>query len=210
MYHRFIDKTPKPSSSNQESKDLLLEDYAEPAGGSSLFYANSSPPSILPLYSRIPAPHKLLNRRYILLIAFFEFLPSSPRASETSHRPRVEDVRDCAQKSLNGANSQRSSAPIDQPFAVGCKKIDSSAPRENATFMILASNSEIDGVVSSMTSLEQRFNKHFQYPYVFLNDVEFDENFKAQVSKHTKAKIEFGRIQRKLGVFQSGLIRQST
>jgi len=60
--------------------------------------------------------------------------------------------------------------------------------------MILASNSEIDGVVSSMTSLEQRFNKHFQYPYVFLNDVEFDENFKAQVSKHTKAKIEFGRI----------------
>ncbi|KAG6818104.1 hypothetical protein H0H87_000008 [Tephrocybe sp. NHM501043] len=41
-----------------------------------------------------------------------------------------------------------------------------------------ARNTDLNGVVSSMKQMEDRFNKKFQYPYVFLNDQPFDEAFK--------------------------------
>ncbi|KAJ8074225.1 hypothetical protein PM082_012528 [Marasmius tenuissimus] len=42
-------------------------------------------------------------------------------------------------------------------------------------------HSKIDGVLSSMEQLERRSNKRFGYPRVFLNVVEFDEEFKRRV-----------------------------
>jgi len=66
--------------------------------------------------------------------------------------------------------------------------------KANAVFVLLARNSDLNGVVSSMKQMEDRFNKKFQYPYVFLNDQEFEEGFKKRVSKLTDAKVEFGVI----------------
>lgn len=51
--------------------------------------------------------------------------------------------------------------------------------RANATFYMLARNSDVDGAVSTVTQIEQRFNHKFRYPFVFLNDVPFDEAFKS-------------------------------
>lgn len=51
--------------------------------------------------------------------------------------------------------------------------------RANATFYMLARNSDVDGAVSTVTQIEQRFNHKFRYPYVFLNDAPFDEVFKS-------------------------------
>ncbi|TFK38580.1 glycosyltransferase family 15 protein [Crucibulum laeve] len=64
----------------------------------------------------------------------------------------------------------------------------------NATFVMLARNNEIEGVIQSISEVELRFNKKFRYPYVFLNDEPFSEEFKSRVSELTKAKIEFGLI----------------
>jgi Glycolipid 2-alpha-mannosyltransferase len=50
--------------------------------------------------------------------------------------------------------------------------------RANATFVILARNSDLEGTVNSVRDLEDRFNRRYQYPYVFLNDKPFDEKFK--------------------------------
>ncbi|OBA18068.1 glycosyl transferase [Metschnikowia bicuspidata var. bicuspidata NRRL YB-4993] len=83
----------------------------------------------------------------------------------------------------------------DFPFEVGCRVPDTDAPRANASFVMLARNSEVDDVVSSMKSMERHFNQWFNYPWVFLNDVEFDEHFKEEVRKHTKADVEFGLVQ---------------
>lgn len=47
----------------------------------------------------------------------------------------------------------------------------------NATLVVLARNSEVGDVVSSMRQLEERFNHRFGYPWVFLNDVPFSEEF---------------------------------
>jgi len=50
--------------------------------------------------------------------------------------------------------------------------------RENATFVFLCRNNDINGVVSSMQQLEDRFNRRYHYPWVFLNEEPFTEEFK--------------------------------
>lgn len=51
------------------------------------------------------------------------------------------------------------------------------AQRENATLLMLVRNFELPGALSSMRSLEDRFNKDFHYDWVFLNDVPFSPEF---------------------------------
>ncbi|KAG7092471.1 hypothetical protein E1B28_008823 [Marasmius oreades] len=66
--------------------------------------------------------------------------------------------------------------------------------RANATFVLLARNSDLNGVVTSMKQMEDRFNKKFRYPYVFLNEEPFSDEFKERVSRLTDADIKFGLI----------------
>lgn len=82
----------------------------------------------------------------------------------------------------------------DFPFEVGCREIDTLGARANAAFVMLARNSELEDVVSSMRSMERHFNQWFQYPWVFLNDEAFSAEFMAEVRKHTKAEVEFGTV----------------
>jgi Glycolipid 2-alpha-mannosyltransferase len=48
----------------------------------------------------------------------------------------------------------------------------------NATFVFLARNNEIDSVIRTLWEIEDSFNSRFHYPYVFLNDVPFSEEFR--------------------------------
>jgi mannosyltransferase len=68
------------------------------------------------------------------------------------------------------------------------------APRENATFVVLARNKELPGVIQSIRHIERHFNRWFHYPYVFLNDGEFNQTFKETVRNYTSGDIEFGQI----------------
>ncbi|KAF8954339.1 glycosyltransferase family 15 protein [Flammula alnicola] len=63
--------------------------------------------------------------------------------------------------------------------------------KANAAIVMLARNSEMNGVISSMKQIEDRFNKKFQYPYVFLNELPFTDNFKKEL---TDANVQFGLI----------------
>lgn len=83
---------------------------------------------------------------------------------------------------------------IDFPFEVGCREPDITAPRASAAFVMLARNSELTDVISSMRSMERHFNQWFNYPWVFLNDEEFTLEFQDEVKKHTKSEVEFGRV----------------
>ena len=53
--------------------------------------------------------------------------------------------------------------------------------RANATILMLARNSDVEGAVRSVRELEDRFNRKFGYPWVFLNEEDFDDNFKRYV-----------------------------
>ena len=51
----------------------------------------------------------------------------------------------------------------------------------NAVLLVLCRNEDVDGAVKSIRGLEDRFNHKYHYPWVFLNDVEFTEDFKKWV-----------------------------
>ncbi|KAH8833878.1 glycosyltransferase family 15 protein [Flagelloscypha sp. PMI_526] len=86
---------------------------------------------------------------------------------------------------INNPESQHDSAPST-----------STPERVNAVIVILARNEDVKGVTSSMKQLEWSFNNKYGYPYVFLNEKEFSEDFKSRVSVLTNSKVEFGLIPR--------------
>ena len=59
---------------------------------------------------------------------------------------------------------------------------------------MLARNKELDGVLQSVKSLERHFNRWYHYPYVFLNDGDFNSTFKETVANYTSAPVEFGKV----------------
>jgi hypothetical protein len=47
----------------------------------------------------------------------------------------------------------------------------------NATLFMLSRNSEVDGAVNSVREVEDKFNRKYGYPWVFLNEEPFSDNF---------------------------------
>ncbi|KAL4066353.1 glycosyltransferase family 15 protein [Scleroderma yunnanense] len=71
----------------------------------------------------------------------------------------------------------------------------SSGPRRaNATFIILCRNSDLEGIIHSVREIEDRFNRNFGYPYVFLDEEPFSEEFKGRISVISASSMEFGVI----------------
>ncbi|KAI0086043.1 glycosyltransferase family 15 protein, partial [Irpex rosettiformis] len=66
--------------------------------------------------------------------------------------------------------------------------------RANATLLMLARNDEVDGAARSIQTLEDRFNHKFHYPWVFLNDVPFDQTFIDMVKNLASGPVYFGLI----------------
>lgn len=84
--------------------------------------------------------------------------------------------------------------PLDPPFEIGCQDPDTEAPRENATILMLARNTDIAGAVSSLQSLEARFNKWFHYPVVFLNNQAWHQDFIDAVTDVVSGPAHFGTL----------------
>ncbi|KKY27933.1 putative alpha-mannosyltransferase [Phaeomoniella chlamydospora] len=84
----------------------------------------------------------------------------------------------------------------DKVFVTGCQNVEEAAkgPRANAAFVVLARNKELEGVIQSVKSIERHFNRWFHYPYVFLNDGDFEEEFKSTITNYTSGTVEFGKI----------------
>lgn len=89
----------------------------------------------------------------------------------------------------------------DKVFVTGCVEPDTTQPKANAAFVVLARNKELEGVIQSIKSVERHFNRWYHYPYVFLNDGDFNETFKATVVNYTSSPVEFGKIDPKMWGF---------
>ena len=77
--------------------------------------------------------------------------------------------------------------PVPAIFAEGEDQININAdiaaappPRHlaNATLFMLARNSDVDGAVNSVREVEDKFNLKYGYPWVFLNEEPFSDDFK--------------------------------
>lgn len=66
--------------------------------------------------------------------------------------------------------------------------------RANAAFVILARNSDLWGIMESIRSMEDRFNRKYNYPYIFLNDQPFDDKFKKMTSGIISGEAKYGLI----------------
>ncbi|KAF7338286.1 Glycosyltransferase family 15 protein [Mycena venus] len=66
--------------------------------------------------------------------------------------------------------------------------------KANAAFVMLARNGDLEGAVASVKQMEDRFNKKFNYPYVFLNEEPFSEEFKTRITTITDSQVQFGLI----------------
>jgi mannosyltransferase len=65
--------------------------------------------------------------------------------------------------------------------------------RINATLLALVRNSELKDMLMSIRDLERTFNRKFNYPWLFLNDEPFTEEFKEGIRAATKAEVKFGK-----------------
>jgi mannosyltransferase len=88
------------------------------------------------------------------------------------------------------------SPKYDNVFQAGCAdpEVAAQKPRANGAFVVLARNKELDGVIQSVRSIERHFNRWFHYPYVFLNDGDFNTTFKETIMNYTSAPVEFGKL----------------
>ncbi|KAJ6456595.1 glycosyltransferase family 15 protein [Mycena vitilis] len=68
--------------------------------------------------------------------------------------------------------------------------------RANATFVILARNTDLDNTVRSVREVEDRFNTRHHYPFVLLNDEPFTDEFKRRVSAVASGPVEYGLVPR--------------
>jgi alpha 1,2-mannosyltransferase len=50
---------------------------------------------------------------------------------------------------------------------------------------MLARNTDVEGAVRSIREMEERFNRRYNYPYVFLNEEPFTEDFKKYVQQRS-------------------------
>lgn len=91
------------------------------------------------------------------------------------------------QKDVHQYNAQFNAQPdsyiIDPPNLpytqqVSLPPASNTTERQAAAFIVLVRNSELPGMLQSMHDVEGRFNKKFNYPWVFLNEEPFTEEFK--------------------------------
>ncbi|PWZ03150.1 putative KRE2-alpha-1,2-mannosyltransferase [Testicularia cyperi] len=68
------------------------------------------------------------------------------------------------------------------------------APRAKAGFIVLVRNSELEGMRESMRDVEEKFNRKYGYPWIFLNNEPFTEEFKRGVQQMTRSECRFGLI----------------
>ena len=101
------------------------------------------------------------------------------RGSQESHG----DVKESHPDQGNTPNTHAGLPPAKDP-----------GPRMNATFVTLARNSDVWEIARSIRQVEDRFNKKFNYDWVFLNDQPFDDQFKKVTSALTSGNTKYGEI----------------
>ncbi|KAJ1945109.1 alpha-1,2-mannosyltransferase ktr1 [Linderina pennispora] len=63
-----------------------------------------------------------------------------------------------------------------------------------AALVALVRNSELNGIRNTIRQIDDRFNRNYGYPYIFLNDEDFTDEFKQKVKAITTAPVYFGKV----------------
>ncbi|KAI7898249.1 nucleotide-diphospho-sugar transferase [Cokeromyces recurvatus] len=66
--------------------------------------------------------------------------------------------------------------------------------RQAAAFIVLVRNSELSGILQSMHDVENRFNHKFNYPWIFLNDEPFTDEFQKLTTLAASSRTHYGLV----------------
>ncbi|EIW59804.1 glycosyltransferase family 15 protein [Trametes versicolor FP-101664 SS1] len=111
-------------------------------------------------------------------------------------RPEYADLTSVSRikEQFGWARPTPAPTPEELIHNIEAKYPSNSTTRANAVLLMLARNSDVDGAVASIKELEDRFNKRFGYPWLFLNEVPFSNEFKEKVSAVVSGTPQFGLI----------------
>lgn len=73
-------------------------------------------------------------------------------------------------------------------ISIFCKRSDS-------VILILCRNEDKDEISKTMVNFEEKFNSRYRYPYVFLNDKDWTDEFKDKIKSVTKSHVKFGKVK---------------
>lgn len=65
---------------------------------------------------------------------------------------------------------------------------------EKASLVMLVRNSELTGALKAMKQMEDRFNRHYRYPWTFLNDVPFTPEFINETTRMASGEVKHAAI----------------
>ncbi|KAK9379764.1 nucleotide-diphospho-sugar transferase [Kockiozyma suomiensis] len=80
--------------------------------------------------------------------------------------------------------------------------------RENATFVMLVRNSEVHNARTSIRYVEDRFNKNYHYPWLFLNDRPFSADFIRMTKNLVSGEPTYAQIPREVWSMPEWVDRQ--
>lgn len=123
---------------------------------------------------------------------------------DNTHRLSFNAPEEVQGTLINNTDFTRKDVPPDnQPWAqyeierIIPDDYDYKIKRENATLFTLCRNSELYEILDSIQQLENRFNRNFQYDWVFLNDEPFTEEFISLTSNMINGRARYGLIPKK-------------
>ncbi|KAI9679457.1 MAG: alpha 1,2-mannosyltransferase 2.4.1 [Caeruleum heppii] len=139
----------------------------------------------------------------LVIIYFISSSSSLPRTPLPSASEIIKSQGSKWKKPADGAgqNTAGAGAPAAATDTTMSPKPAANLPpakaegaRMNATFVTLARNSDVWEIARSIRQVEDRFNKKFNYDWVFLNDKPFDSNFKKVTTALVSGTTKYGEI----------------
>ncbi|KAI8330807.1 nucleotide-diphospho-sugar transferase [Choanephora cucurbitarum] len=122
----------------------------------------------------------------------------TPEDKETDVKPEEEIKNKAKGLEKEGRNEEDITSAVDDK-KISLEKeyqtlTDTTLPRVKAAFVVLVRNRELYALRSSMRYLEDRFNHKYEYPWIFLNEEEFTDEFIEMTQSMTKAKVHYGLV----------------
>ncbi|KAK6384501.1 uncharacterized protein PV06_08651 [Exophiala oligosperma] len=126
--------------------------------------------------------------------------PSTPSNKDTS-KTDYDAIADAFHSKPSDATNKEpdtkplgSTTPNITPLTPSELSPPAPGERVNATFVTLARNTDIWEIARSIRQIEDRFNRNYNYDWVFLNDKPFDDTFKKVTTSLVSGKTHYGEI----------------
>lgn len=125
---------------------------------------------------------------FLLLIMLLPFIIDIISLSKSEGGPSRFDLRFHFRKNMHGENIYMGKVASQKMTR------NPEGGKVSAAIVVLARDDDIEDVLLSLGRMEKHFNHKYLYDYVFLNNNDFNYNFRDRTSRATKARCLYGRI----------------